>query len=96
MDSVDSEPIRALKRAVEVLGGQQALARELAARTGKPIRQGHIWSWMNRTGAVPPEMAPYIEVLTTERGDPVRRQELCPDFPWDLAVRPARESSLSH
>lgn len=77
---------RALKRAIETLGGQAAMARILAERTGKPIRQGHVWAWINRTKKVPPELAPHIEAVTEELGDRVGREELCPDFPWGSAT----------
>lgn len=77
-----NDSVKALRRAIAVVGGQSHLARELSALTGKPIRQGHIWAWLNRTLEVPPEIAPYIEAVTSERGDPVSRTELCPSFPW--------------
>ncbi len=77
---------QALECAIETLGGQAALARILAVRTGKPIRQGHVWAWLNRTNKVPPEIAPHIEAATEEAGKRVSRQKLCPDFPWGPAA----------
>lgn len=74
--------IRALERAIDTMGGQAAMARTLAERTGKPIRQGHVWAWINRTKKVPPEIAPHIEAATEEKGKRVGREELCPNFPW--------------
>ncbi len=63
------------------------MARGLAERTGNPIRQGHVWAWLHRTGKVPPELAPHIELMTATRDKPVSRQELCPEFPWgELSV----------
>jgi DNA-binding transcriptional regulator YdaS (Cro superfamily) len=78
---------KALKKAIAVVDGQAALARILAERTGKPIRQGHVWAWLNRTMKTPPEMAPYIEAATAERGDRVTREELCPEFPWETPIQ---------
>jgi DNA-binding transcriptional regulator YdaS (Cro superfamily) len=77
---------RALERAIGTMGGQSAMARVLAERTGKPIRQGHIWAWIHRTKKVPPEIAPHIEAATEELGERVGREELCPDFPWGSSV----------
>lgn len=54
----------ALRRAVEVAGGQTALARALS--TGeRPIRQGHVWAWLNReNGVLPSEFVLRVESLT--------------------------------
>lgn len=76
---MDTKP---LKRAVKIVGGQSALARELTDATGKHFRQGNIWSWLNTTKRVPPEVAPHIESITAKKGTMVPRTELCPDFPW--------------
>lgn len=65
----------ALLKAIEAAGGQSALARQLREMTGKPIGQGHIWSWLNRTGAVPPEYAIPIEQITG-----VSRHDIRPDI----------------
>lgn len=73
----------ALKRAIKIAGGQSALARDLSVLTGKRIRQGNVWSWLMRTKRVPPEVAPYIERITADKGEMVPRSELCPDFPWE-------------
>ena len=76
----------ALSKAIDTLGGQAALARVLAERTGKPIRQGHIWAWLHRTKKVPPELAPHIEMATESAGNRVGREELCPTFPWGVSL----------
>lgn len=73
----------AFDRAIQIVGGQTELARQLAARTGRNIRQGSIWSWRHRTKRLPPDIAPYIEAITSEKGSRIGRAELCPDFPWD-------------
>lgn len=72
-----------LTEAIKKAGGQAALARVLAQRTGRPIRQGHIWAWINRSGRVPPELVLAIESVTG-----VSRSDLRPDlYPRDLLVR---------
>lgn len=61
----------ALKRAVEIAGGQTALARLV----GK--RQGHVWDWLNSTKKLAPEIAVAIERAIDGQ---VRRDELRPDI----------------
>jgi DNA-binding transcriptional regulator YdaS (Cro superfamily) len=73
---------QALQQAIKIVGGQSALARELTDATGELVRQGNVWSWLNRTKKVPPEVAPHIESITAKKGTKVPRAELCPDFPW--------------
>lgn len=79
--------LAALERAIEICEGQSNLARELAERTGEVVKQGNIWSWLHRSKKVPPEMAPYIELITADRGHVVTRRELCPEFPWDIPAQ---------
>lgn len=83
----------ALNRAIKAIGGQAALARELANRSGRPIRQGHVWAWLYRTKRVPPEIAPHIEAATEKVGKRVSREDLCPDFPWGKPARAKRIAS---
>ena len=64
-----------LTQAIEKAGGQAALARVLARQTGRPIRQGHVWAWINRSGRVPPEL-----VLPIESATGVSRHALRPDL----------------
>lgn len=72
----------ALERAIKQTGGQAALARRLAVLTGKPIRQGHVWAWLNRTHRVPAEI-----VLQVEQASGVSRHDLRPDiYPRDSAA----------
>lgn len=48
----------ALSKAIELAGGQSALAEAL----GDPVRQGHVWAWLNRTAdGVPADIALQIE-----------------------------------
>lgn len=61
----------ALKKAIEIAGGQLPLAREIG--TG----QATIWKWLNRSaGPVPTSRY----VLAIERATGVSRQELRPDL----------------
>jgi len=73
----------ALRRAIKVAGGQSSLARKIGGKTGRNLRQGNIWAWLNRTKQVPPEIAVHIEIITNECGEIVTRKELCPNFPWE-------------
>lgn len=71
----------ALERAVVKAGGQSALAAHLRKTTGKPVRQGHVWAWLNRTRKVPPEYVIPIEAHTG-----ISRHQLRPDiYPKDSA-----------
>lgn len=58
---------------MQIMNGQSALARALST-DHRPIKQGHVWAWLNRDGALPPEF-----VLTVERLTGVSRHELRPD-----------------
>lgn len=60
-----------LQRAVEIAGGQSALAAKLN------VKQGHVWYWLNRAKQVPAEQVIPIEEAT---GGQVTRQELRPDL----------------
>lgn len=72
----------ALKQAVDLAGGQTALASKI----GKT--QGHVSQWVRR-GYVPPEM-----VLPIERATGVSRHDLRPDlYPVDPA--PARSEAAA-
>jgi len=60
-----------LEKAVEVCGGQTALARAIG------VQQPHVWNWLNRAhGVVPAEYCMKIEAATKGA---VTRYELRPD-----------------
>ncbi len=61
----------ALERAVEIVGGQSALARKLG------LKQANVWHWLNRAEHVPAEQAIAIELAT---GGAVTRAALRPDL----------------
>ena len=67
----------ALERAVEIAGGQSALARKLG------LKQANVWHWLNRAEHVPAEQAIAIEQAT---GGAVTRAELRPDLFADPAA----------
>lgn len=69
--------LTALQRAVELAGGQSALARHIHCES-HPVRQGHVWNWLNIKGQqVPPAIAPAIEAQTG-----VTCEQLRPDLRW--------------
>jgi DNA-binding transcriptional regulator YdaS (Cro superfamily) len=65
----------ALNRAVEIVGGQTALAKAIAT-ADRPVKQGHVWSWLRRNRKVPPEFCRPIEEATNGQ---VTRYDLRPD-----------------
>lgn len=66
----------ALLIAIEAAGGQSALARTLSTPE-RPVRQGHVWSWINRQdGKAPAELVLAIEAAA---GAKVSRYQLRPD-----------------
>lgn len=73
-------PEEALRKAVEVMGGQTAMARALSVKTGRSIRQQHIWNWLNRDGGLPAAYAPLVQTLCRELGEELSCSYLCPGF----------------
>lgn len=67
--SNDTITIQALKEAVEIAGGQSALARSLGTR------QQVVWNWIHQAGRCPATMAIPIEEATG-----VSRTRLRPDL----------------
>lgn len=67
--------MKPLNKAVNMVGGQAALARALQNRRHCNIRQQHIWKWLQK-GRVPAEYAMTIEGIT---GGAVTRYDLRPD-----------------
>jgi len=70
----------ALNKAVVVVGGQTALANALSVKTGRGIRQQHIWNWLNRDGGLPAAYAPLVQSLCEEYGGSITCNDLCPEF----------------
>jgi DNA-binding transcriptional regulator YdaS (Cro superfamily) len=61
----------ALRRAVEIAGGQTALAHALG------VQQAHVWNWLNRNKRLPAEYVIPVERATKGK---VKRHELRPDI----------------
>jgi hypothetical protein len=73
-------PEEALLKVVNVVGGQTALANAVSKKTGRIIRQQHVWNWINRDGGIPAAYAPFVESLCREYGEDISCSRLCPDF----------------
>lgn len=65
----------ALKRAVEILGGQTALAKVC----GGKVRQQHVYNWINRDKKLPAQYAIKVQSATNEKGAVITASQLCPD-----------------
>lgn len=66
----------ALVLAVERAGGQSALARAISRSPGD-VKQGHVWTWLNRDLQAPAEHCPAIERVAG-----VRCEDLRADLTW--------------
>jgi len=67
-----------IQKAVEIVGGQSALATALGIKN-----PAIVWQWVNKVRPVPAKYCVDIERLTK---GVVTREQLCPDFPWDRAA----------
>lgn len=77
----------ALLRAIDVLGGQSALARACNKK------QGHVSHWI-ASGVVPAEHCPLIEKATRLAGSRVPCEELNPGVDWaELRRRPNKTAA---
>ena len=73
MDEIPkTTPLEALQLAIELAGGQSALARLCGGR----VKQAHVWNWLNRNRALPSEHARTVEEAL---GGKVTRYQLRPD-----------------
>lgn len=78
--------MKPIERAVEIAGGQSALARAI----GGTVKQAHVWYWLNKDDAlVPAEHCLTIEQAT---GGQVTRHELRPDVFGPAPVESQRAS----
>jgi DNA-binding transcriptional regulator YdaS (Cro superfamily) len=75
-------PQDALKRAIDALGSQTAVA----AAAGEGVETGHVYYWLNKATEVPAKYCPGIEEATRKKGDTVFCEWLCPGTDW-TAVR---------
>ena len=77
----------ALQKAIEIVGGQTALARHLG------LKQPHVWNWLNVAKRIPAEFVIEIEKATDGR---VSRHELRPDiYPKDQTSSAAPKRAAS-
>lgn len=67
----------ALIKAIEIAGGQRALARKLSEETGEEVSQAAVWGWLNKAKKFPPEMCGPIERVCEGR---VSKHEFRPDL----------------
>lgn len=63
----------ALAEAIEEAGGQSALARRISREPGA-VKQGHVWTWLNRDKQAPAEHCPAIERETRVRCEDLRSE----------------------
>lgn len=68
-------PLEALEKAVEVAGGQTALA-EIC---GGKAKQQHVFNWLNRDKKLPEKFAIRVQRATAALGDAVYAWQLRPD-----------------
>jgi len=68
----------ALEKAVEIATGQKALADELSLICNRPVKQAHVWNWLNTTrDGVPGE---YVIPICAAIDYQVTPHELRPDL----------------
>lgn len=81
------DPIEALKEAIELVGSQAELARRISTAE-HPVKQQHVWNWLNRDKKVPAEVVLPIERATLADGSPrVTRYRLRPDlYPYEEPI----------
>lgn len=86
----ETTPVDALKRAVDLAGGQSSLASKLPTNSdGNPVSQARVWSWINRDKKAPSELCPDIEAITG-----VRCEELRPDVNWAVLRKQPRKTKV--
>lgn len=81
--------LKALEKAVEIAGGQTALATKCAAVANRKCTQANVWSWMHRSKRVAHEWALPVETVTG-----ISRHELRPDI-FGAQPIPASEARAS-
>jgi DNA-binding transcriptional regulator YdaS (Cro superfamily) len=82
-----TKQVVALRRAIEKLGGQSALARACG------VKQGHVWHWLNKSRRAP---ADYVLTIEAATGGGVTRHELRPDiFGEPATARPEKVPAKS-
>lgn len=84
-------PREALERAIALAEGQTALAGR-CGQPDKPVKQAHVWNWLNRDGGrVPSE---YAIPVSRAVGFEVTPHQLRPDiYPNETDGLPSAESA---
>lgn len=84
--------LKALLEAVEIAGGQSALARLATPFAKREITQKDVWSWINRSKRVPPDCAIPVEMAVEGRVTRYRlRLDIFGPAPvLDVPAEPAR------
>lgn len=70
----------ALKKAIEVLGGQSKAANFLSTELNADIKQQHVDGWLRRGKRLPPKYVLVVQYGTYIRGDKVCAEELNCDW----------------
>lgn len=88
---METGPIVALQRAIEIAGSQAELARRVAEIKKDPkIKSQYVWNWLNRDKQVPDWAVIAVEASTLDQksGRPrVLRHDLRPDlYPEEAAA----------
>jgi DNA-binding transcriptional regulator YdaS (Cro superfamily) len=68
---------KALKRAVEIVGGQPVLARKLSEILDRKVHQSNVSAWLNSSKEIPSRVCIPIERITERQ---VMRWDLRPDL----------------
>jgi DNA-binding transcriptional regulator YdaS (Cro superfamily) len=70
-------PVEALQKAIDLVGGQSAMAEKLTALAKESVSQSRVWNWLKRDGKAPVEFCALIEQIVNAE---VTRQMLCTDW----------------
>ena len=74
-----------LKRAINIAGGQTALAKEVSALSGKTVKQQHVYNWLHRERQCSKYFARFVEEAVDHK---ITKEQLCPDiYPEETKLR---------
>lgn len=66
-----------LKKAIELAGGQTALARKVSNLSGENVKQQHVYNWLHRQKQCSRSFARYVEKAVNNA---VTKEDLCPEL----------------
>lgn len=76
-----------LKKAIEIAGGQTALARDVSTLSGKAVKQQQVYNWLHREKRCSRYFARFVEEAVDHK---VTKEQLCPDlYPEDTKPKAA-------